>query len=113
MNVPVTIINGTEYPLDSTLRVAYKVQGANDHKPYSKIFSEMGDMTLEKQIEILWLAFQIANPDVAKTMGQMNFLNYYLEHFTLKEVMNQLQAVIKNVLGEDDEEQPTDAVAGN
>ena len=102
--VPVVNINGIEYPLDTTLRVAYRIQGANDHKPYSKVFSEIGDMLLEKQIEILYLAFQIANPEAAKTFNQQQFLAYYLEHFTLKEVMAQLEGVVKAILG--DEEEP-------
>lgn len=103
MNIPVVNINGMEYPLDTTLRVAYRVQGMNNHRPYSKVFEELGDMLLEKQIEILYIAFSIANPEAAKTITQISFLNYYLEHFTLKEVMSQLQSVIKGVLGEDEE----------
>lgn len=30
-------LNGTEYPLATTLRVAYKIQGQHNHKAYSKI----------------------------------------------------------------------------
>lgn len=110
---PTVTINDVEYPLDTTLRVAYKVQGMNDRKPYSKVFSELGDMTLEKQIEILYIAFQIANPETAKTIPQIQFLNYYLEHYTLKDVMQQLQSVIKGVLGEDEEESTSEVTQGN
>ena len=105
MNIPTVQINGTEYTLDTTLRVAYQVQGMNNHRPYSKVFEELGDMTLEKQIEILYVAFRVANPEIAKTFTQMMFFDYYLEHFNLKEVMAQLKAVIKGVLGEDDEDE--------
>ena len=100
---PTVNIDGIDYALDTTLRVAYKVQGMNDHKPYSKVFEELGDMLLEKQIEILYIAFQVANPEAARTYSQIQFLNYYLEHFNLKEVMAQLKAVIQGVLGESDE----------
>ena len=103
MSLPVTTIDGVEYPLDTTLRVAFQVQGANEHRAYSKVFAEIGDMLLEKQIEILYLAFKIANPEAAKTFNQMQFLNYYLEHFTLREIMGQLEAVIQGVLGKEDE----------
>ena len=106
MNIPTVSINGTEYTLDTTLRVAYQVQGMNNHRPYSKVFEELGDMTLEKQIEILYVAFRIANPEIAKTLTQIAFFNYYLEHFNLKEVMSQLKTVIKGVLGEEDEDAP-------
>lgn len=105
MKMPVTTINGVEYNLDTTLRVAYQAQGANNHKPYSEVFQNIGDMMLEKQIEILYLAFKVANPEMAQTFTQQMFLNYYLEHYNLKEVMNQLQGVIKGVLGSDDEEE--------
>lgn len=111
MNIPTVQINGTEYTLDTTLRVAYQVQGMNNHRPYSKVFEELGDMTLEKQIEILYVAFKVANPEIAQTFTQMMFFNYYLEHFNLKEVMAQLKAVIKGVLGEDDEDEPEENTA--
>ncbi len=104
MDIPTVQINGVDYPLDTTLRVAYKVQGMNNHKPYSKVFEELGDMLLEKQIEILYVAFQIANPEFAREFTQSMFFNYYLEHFNLKEVMAQLKSVVQGVLGESDEE---------
>lgn len=104
MTSPAVQINGVEYALDTTLRVAYKVQGMNNHKPYSKVFEELGDMLLEKQIEILYVAFQIANPEFAREFTQNMFFNYYLEHFNLKEVMAQLKSVVQGVLGESDEE---------
>lgn len=104
MTSPAVQINGVEYALDTTLRVAYKVQGMNNHKPYSKVFEELGDMLLEKQIEILYVAFQIANPEFAREFTQSMFFNYYLEHFNLKEVMAQLKSVVQGVLGESDEE---------
>lgn len=110
---PTVAINGVEYPLDTTLRVAYHVQGMNNHKPYSKVFEELGDMTLEKQIEILYVAFRIANPEVAKTFTQLMFFNYYIENFNLKEVMAQLKGVIKGVLGEDSDEDGDEAAKTN
>lgn len=111
MNNPTTTIQGMEYPLDTTLRVAYRVQGANGHKPYSKVFEELGDMVLEKQIEILYISFSIANPDIAKTLTQNQFFQYYLEHFNLKEVMEQLKGVIHGVLGEIEEPEAEKAVS--
>lgn len=100
---PSTNINGTEYELSTTLRVAYLAQGANNHKPYSEIFQNLGEMTLEKQIEILWIAFKVANPEAAKSFGQVAFQEYYMDHFKLKEVMQQLQGVVKGVLGDDED----------
>lgn len=99
------IINGQEYELATTLRVAYKVQGQHNHKAYSKVFSEVGDMTLEEQIGILFCAFQVANPAVKMTQG--DFLNYYLDHFKMKEVLDQLKQVIQEVMGVEDEDAET------
>lgn len=113
MNV-FTTINGTEYELSTKLIVAYQIQGCHNHKPYLEIFQDVAKMTLERQIEILFVAFRVANPEVAKTFNQTAFLNYYLENFNLKQVMSQLQDVIRGITGEDEIPAETDsAVSGN
>ena len=96
-------IRGVRYELATTLRVAYKVQGQHNHKAYSKVFSEIGDMPLEEQIGILFVAFQIANPEVKMT--QQEFLNYYLDNFKMKEVLDQLKNVIQEIMGVDEDDQ--------
>ena len=101
-----TIINGTEYPLSTTLRVAYKVQGQHNHKPYTEVFQALGDMTLEQQIAILYASFQCANPDQAKFITQQQFLDFYLDNYSLKTVMDQLQAVVKGIMGMDETSAP-------
>ena len=98
-----TIVNGKEYDLATTLRVAYLVQGQHNHKPYSEVFSGIGDMVLEDQIGILYCAFKVANPDEAKFIKREDFFNSYLDNFTLKEVMDQLEKVIKGIMGTEDE----------
>lgn len=90
-------INGTEYTLATTLRVAYKVQGQHNHKAYSKVFSEIGDMTLEEQIGILFAAFQVGNPE--SNMKQQAFLDYYLDNFNLKVILDQVKEVIEGIMG--------------
>lgn len=99
---PFTTINGVDYPLANSLRVAYKVQGCNNHKSYIEIFQDIGTMPLEKQLEILYVAFQVANPEIGMT--QLEFINYYLDNFKLQQVMNQLNDVIHGILGDDDTE---------
>lgn len=96
-------INGVDYPLAATLRVAYKVQGQHNHKAYSKVFAEIGDMTLEDQIGIMFAAFQVANPEVKMTQDQ--FLNYYLDHYNLKIMLDQVKEVIQGIMGADEDEQ--------
>lgn len=102
-----TVINGTEYELSTKLRVAFKVQGCHNHKPYTEVFQNIGQMPLEQQIEILFVAFQDANPEVAMTFNKKAFQDYYLENFKLKQVMSQLQEVIKGIMGEDEDEDNT------
>ena len=94
-------LNGVEHPLSTTLRVAFKVQGQFNHKPYSKVFAEIGDMSIQDQIAILWTAFELANPQEAKTLGALGFQNYCLDNFTLSDVMSCLSGVIKGIMGED------------
>lgn len=91
-------IQGVDYPLATTLRVAYKVQGQHNHKSYSKVFAEIGDMTLEDQIGILFASFQVANPEVS--MKQDQFLNYYLDTYNLKVLLDQVKEVIQGIMGE-------------
>ena len=90
-------INGVDYPLATTLRVAYKIQGQHNHKAYSKVFAEIGDMSLEDQIGILFAAFQVANPEVQ--MKQPQFLDSYLDTYNLKVMMDQVKEVIQGIMG--------------
>lgn len=104
-------INGTKYPLACTLRVAYKVQGQHNHKAYSKVFSEIGEMTLEEQIGILFAAFQVANPEVK--MSQEQFLNYYLDTHNLKHLLDQVKEVIQGIMGTEDKADAPSTTAEN
>lgn len=97
-----TTIDGTEYPLATTLRVAYMVQGENNHKPYSQVFSDLGDMPIESQIGILYCAFKVANPNVLMT--KQRFLDYYLDNMNIKKIMEQLKVLIQAITGVGDDE---------
>ena len=98
------IIHGKEYELASTLRVAYEMQKQNNHKAYSEIFKGLGDMKIEDQIGLLYCAFKVANPDDAKTFTAQMFTEYYLDNYTLKDIMTQLKAVIQGITGESDDD---------
>lgn len=108
-----TNINGTDYELSTKLRVAYEVQGCYNHKPYAEVFKDIGDMTLEQQIEILFVAFRVANPDMALTFDKKAFLDYYLNNFKLRQVMDQLSGVVKGIMGDEETETPEAPVEGN
>lgn len=94
-------INGVEYPLASTLRVAYKVQGQHNHKPYTEIFNTIGEMHLEDQVGLLYAAFECANPSEVFTIKQQDFLNAYLDTYNLKDMMGHIKTVIAGIMGED------------
>lgn len=94
-------INGVEYSLATTLRVAYKVQGQHNHKPYTEVFKSIGDMHLEDQIGILYAAFECANPAETSKIKRQNFLDAYLDTYNLKVMMEHIQGVIKGIMGED------------
>lgn len=117
MSTPKVAINGTEYELSTKLRVAYKVQGQNGHKPYAVIFQNIETMTLEKQIEILYAAFEVANPDQINLITFQKFLDAYLDNYDVTYIMDQLQDVIGGILGKDlkeeTEKKQRDATAGN
>lgn len=101
--MPTTIINGTEYDLSTALRVAYKVQGQHNHKSYTEVFQSLGEMPLEQQINILYASFQCANPEACMEITSQKFLDYYLDNYNLKVVMDQLQAVVKGIMGTEGE----------
>lgn len=92
-------INDKEYDLATTLRVAYLVQGQHNHKPYSEVFADIGNMVLEDQIGILYCAFKVKNPDEAKFITREKFLDAYLDNYNLKQVMEQLEAVVRGIMG--------------
>lgn len=99
--IPTVTIDGTEYELSTKLRVAYKVQGQHAHKPYTEIFSDLNGMTIEQQIAILYAAFEVANPEAAKTINKQVFLDHYLDNSDVSGVMDQLQDIIGGILGKD------------
>lgn len=104
------MFNGTEYSLATTLRVAYKVQGQHNHKPYTEVFQNIGNMTLEDQIGILYAAFECANPEQARFVTRQIFLDYYLDNYTLEQMMEQLKSVIEGITGVHTADEPAQIV---
>jgi hypothetical protein len=105
-------INDAEYPLANTLRVAYKVQGQHNHKPYTEVFKNIGNMHLEDQIGILYAAFECANPEKANFIKRQDFLDSYLDTYNLKTMMDHIQGVIKGIMGEDFFEEKDEDASG-
>ena len=96
-------IHDTEYTLAGNLRVAYMLQNQHNHQAYSKVLSRVGEMTLEEQINMLYAAFSVANPEVAKTFTSEMFKLYILDHdeFNAMVLMSLIKKVISGILGKD------------
>lgn len=100
-------INGTEYPLATTLRVAYKVQSCNNHASYTKVFEQIGDAPLEKQIELLYCAFQVGNPE--SKMKFQEFLDAYLDNYDLRSMLSHIKSVVEGIMGPDLDKKNTES----
>ena len=94
-------LNGNEYPMACNLRVAYTLQNQHNHESYSSILSRVGEMPLEQQIDVIYAAFQIANPETAKTFTREMFRMYVLDHdeFNASVILNIIKDIISGILG--------------
>ena len=95
---------GQEYALSNKLRVAYRVQGQHDHKPYTEVFSGVGDMPIEDQIGIVYESFWCANPEARDKISRQQFLEEYLDKYDVKALMQQLREIIQGIMGVRDDD---------
>ena len=95
---------GQEYALSNKLRVAYRVQGQHDHKPYTEVFSGVGDMPIENQIGIIYESFWCANPEARDKISRQQFLEEYLDKYDVKSLMEQLREIIQGIMGVKDDD---------
>lgn len=95
---------GQEYALSNKLRVAYRVQGQHDHKPYTEVFSGVGDMPIEDQIGIIYESFWCANPEARDKISRQRFLEEYLDKYDVKALMEQLKEIIQGIMGVKDDD---------
>ena len=95
---------GQEYALSNKLRVAYRVQGQHDHKPYTEVFSGVGDMPIEDQIGIVYESFWCANPEARDKISRQQFLEEYVDKYDVKDLMKQLREIIQGIMGVRDDD---------
>lgn len=95
---------GQEYALSNKLRVAYRVQGQHDHKPYTEVFSGVGDMPIEDQVGIIYESFWCANPEARDKISRQQFLEEYLDKYDVKTLMEQLKGIIQGIMGVKDDD---------
>ena len=108
-------LNGNEYPLACNLRVAYVLQNQHNHESYSSILSRVGEMPLEQQIDVVYAAFQIANPETAKTFTREMFRMYVLDHdgCNASVILNIIRAIISGILGKKRPDEVPDETASD
>ena len=87
------------YDLATTLRVAYLVQDQNNHKSYIDIFQDIDKMTLERQVGIVYAAFQAANPEAAKFIKFHEFLDNFLDNYHVTDLMDYVAKIIEGIMG--------------
>nr|DAF09628.1 MAG TPA: hypothetical protein [Caudoviricetes sp.] len=83
----------------TTLRVAYLIQGQHNHKPYTEIFENVGNMTVEQQIGIIYAAVKAKNKDLDIRLG--DFVNEYLDTYDLGTLMEQIKEIISGIMGKE------------
>ena len=98
-------LNGMDYELACNLRVAYQIQNQHNHKAYSEVLSNVGKMTLEEQLDVLYAAFAVGNKEAAKTISKEAFRAYFLDDptFNVTSLMGLLKAVIAGIMGKDEQ----------
>lgn len=104
---------GQEYALSNKLRVAYRVQGQHDHKPYAEVFSGVGDMPIEDQIGIIYESFWCANPEARDKISRQRFLEEYLDKYDVKALVEQLKEIIQGIMGVEDDDLAVAASGAN
>lgn len=106
-------INGVEYELATTLRVAYLVQAQHNHANYIDVFSRIDKMNIEEQIGILWAAFSAKNPESTKRIDRKMFMNIVLDTFDLSMLMELIKKIIEGIMGKEltDQAEKTEAEA--
>ena len=60
-------------------------------------------MPLEQQIDVLYAAFQIANPETAKTFTREMFRTYILDHdeFNAYVMLDMIKRIVSGILGKE------------
>lgn len=100
-----------DYDLSTSLRVAYVVQGQHNHKPYTEVFSKIGEMTIEQQIDIIYASFKCENPEAAKDISSANFRDWALDNLKIKEVMTIIKFIVTGIAGNDNDDDSDSALS--
>ena len=83
--------------------VAYMLQNQHNHESYSTLLAKIGDMPIEQQIDFLYIAFQVANPEEAKSISKEMFRICVMDDntFNVTKLMELVMDIISGILGKD------------
>jgi len=98
MNNVVIKLGGTEYPMCTTLRAAYAIQGKFGHKPYTQIFKDFNTMDLESQIKMLYAAYELANKDSGSLMSLSKFQEAILDEYGLLDLFDVVNDLMECIM---------------
>lgn len=96
MAKPIIKLKGENYELATTLRVAYKIQGQHNHKPYADVFAGLNKMTLDEQVAMLYAAFTVANPDTKMTKN--DFFEAVLDEYGIAKILSIIAEMIEGIM---------------
>lgn len=85
---------GQEYEVSTTLRVAFIIQSKFNHKPYMQIFQDIQNMKLEEQVRMLFVAFDLKNPNVAT---EKQFLDEVLDNWNLNMITRKVAELVEAI----------------
>ncbi len=94
-------LDGKTYSLATNMRVAYEIQNCNNHTSYKDVFSRIGDMTIEEQIQIVYCAYSVANKNADIKLSEKQFLHTYLDDVdqNLNSLMTTIKAIVSGIMG--------------
>lgn len=87
------------YELATNLRVAYVLQGMNNHKSYLSIFQEIDKLPIEKQLEFLYAAYTVGSGSET-ILSKNDFINDCLDNLDLSQVMEAIKQVVMGITGQ-------------
>lgn len=92
-------IGNHSYEIATTLRVAYEIQGMNNHKSYLDVFRDLDKMTIENQIDFIYAGYKVAVPSSEPLMDKVSFRNLCLDNLDLMEMMSIIKELIEGITG--------------
>lgn len=93
-------IDGKEVVLSTKLRSAYYMQSLFNHKPYMDIFKDVGTMSIQEQIKVLYAAYHCGGEDQKLTAKE--FEDKLLDTFELSDLLSALSTFAEAMMGNRD-----------